>query len=442
VSPPETQLEASAPEDFVMRRATGRGQIEPHPIRVPAAGEPGTVPVVAVRLFNFDIDDDTVKEDHRNWLKDNVVTAFKKSSDSEVLLQGTSSQSGANDYNLQLSKRRVEAVKRFLTSQGVPAGGIDTSFTGEELSTSTSSEDPRDRAVVVVLEPGQITPVRFRQHAKLDGFEASTSPNRMDSLLLAVGDLKQVDIDDPEAVGFLLTQHPAFATPIPAISPIVNPFRVRGVGAGATVLEAWDPGRTLLMSEMEVIVKPAKTLRIAFHIVSDTAGHSTRRGSSNINDNFNAVNNVYFPQSGLRFVWDGSVKVIRVPFDLGPKVEAVQGKGGRDWDAIVAQGDKTANVRVYFVHDFDFTDTEKEELGGADPSGDCMIGDDTPVNLELKTIAHEIGHCLGLEHQDNDDFHLMSTSRTNPGLVIDHQEADIINPFPRPTTPRPRLHRR
>src|SRR4051794_37192724 len=97
--PVAAQLEASAPEGYIMRHATGRGQIEPHPIRLPAGGEPGTVPIVAVRLFNFDIDDDTVKEDHRNWLKENVVTAFKKSSDSEVLLQGTSSQSGANDYN-------------------------------------------------------------------------------------------------------------------------------------------------------------------------------------------------------------------------------------------------------------------------------------------------------------------------------------------------------
>ena len=89
----------------------------------------------------------------------------------------------------------------------------------------------------------------------------------------------------------------------------------------------------------------------------------------------------------------------------------------------------TQRQKKRFVHDFDFSDTEKEELGGVDhiPGRDAMVGDDTPPNLEIKTLCHEVGHLLGLVHVSNDN-QLLGTSRINPGLRISRQEADKINP--------------
>src|SRR5689334_20333241 len=51
----------------IMRHPTGPGKIEVSPTNV----TPGVPLVLSARLFNFDIDDATVKQEHRDWLDDN-----------------------------------------------------------------------------------------------------------------------------------------------------------------------------------------------------------------------------------------------------------------------------------------------------------------------------------------------------------------------------------
>ena len=62
------------------------------------------------------------------------------------------SQLGAADYNRELSRRREENVKHFLTSRGVSPGRLTTTFSGEDLSTSRLEDDEHDRAVGVWLQ--------------------------------------------------------------------------------------------------------------------------------------------------------------------------------------------------------------------------------------------------------------------------------------------------
>ena len=121
----------------------------------------------------------------------------------------------------------------------------------------------------------------------------------------------------------------------------------------------------------------------------------------------------------------------------------MQGEPSDEWKSIVSRGDPGASVRIFYVHDFDFTDTAKEEIGGADfiPGRDGMVGDDTPVNLEVKAVAHEVGHILGLEHVD-DGNRLMGTDRVNAGLNLNREDADLFNPTPPGPPRRPRVQRR
>jgi outer membrane protein OmpA-like peptidoglycan-associated protein len=61
-----------------------------------------------VLLFNFDFDDDAVKAEHKAWLTEHAVPSLK-ATNKRVVLRGIASKIGDQQYNLQLSKRRVEA---------------------------------------------------------------------------------------------------------------------------------------------------------------------------------------------------------------------------------------------------------------------------------------------------------------------------------------------
>jgi len=423
-----------------MGRPTGPGKIESLASNAAPVPAPGARAGLAARLFNFDIDDARLKPEHQNWLRSNVVAAFQRSPGSGLFLQGSASRSGANGYNLELSRRRVEAVSRFLADQGVPAGQILTSFTGEELSSSRSSEDERDRAVTAVLLSTPATPVRFRPHAPRDGFEESPDRSRqLDRLTIGVGETKDVDIDNGGAVGVLTTGNPAIASVRPNSLPIQSSVTVLGTGGGSTLIEARDPSGAILLARLLVVVKPPVRHAIAIHVVRDNAGHSSQRGTSSIQQIVTEMNDIYRRQANVSLVWDGSVNLVTVERDLGDKVESVQDNPSEEWLAITSLGAPGARCRVFFVHDFDFSDTAKEELGGVDriPGQDAMIGDDTPQRLETKAVAHEVGHLLGLRHAAPDQ--LMGTDRVNAGLRLSAAEADLLNPTPGPPLVIPQI---
>ena len=150
-----------------MKKATG-------PAKVEASVTPQGSPVsgVVALLFNFDFDDAAVKPEHQNWLAENLVPPLRADPGQRVFLRGMASQAGNANYNLQLSRRRVEAVRTFLISQGAKPPQIVTSFTGENLSTSKFADDERDRAIEVIFE-ASTGPIRFERMIPveaLDGF--------------------------------------------------------------------------------------------------------------------------------------------------------------------------------------------------------------------------------------------------------------------------------
>src|SRR5262249_57954358 len=107
-------------------------------------------------LFNFDIDDDRGKLEHKFWLEENVVPVAAGSAFAQVFLKGSASRSGAAWYNDKLSQRRVDAVRRYLEGQGVSPGRIALNWVGEAEAAGRGvkdgSEDERDRAVSVLLK--------------------------------------------------------------------------------------------------------------------------------------------------------------------------------------------------------------------------------------------------------------------------------------------------
>jgi outer membrane protein OmpA-like peptidoglycan-associated protein len=85
-----------------MKKPTGPAKIDV--FDVPGSG-------IAALLFNFDFDDEAVKPEHRAWLIEHADPSLQ-ATDKRVFLRGIASQAGDRNYNLDLSKRRVQAVRK------------------------------------------------------------------------------------------------------------------------------------------------------------------------------------------------------------------------------------------------------------------------------------------------------------------------------------------
>lgn len=80
----------------------------------------------------FDFDRDLIKPTERAKL-DRTVKLVKENKGTKVALRldGHTDSIGSNQYNLALGERRAIAVKRYLVSQGIPAGDIVVNSFGE-----------------------------------------------------------------------------------------------------------------------------------------------------------------------------------------------------------------------------------------------------------------------------------------------------------------------
>src|SRR5215813_13573192 len=102
-----------------MLRPTGPGKIRVLKIRDGAAPPvPTTFNNVASAtsiqavLYNFDIDGDTLKREHREWLKEHVVPQLGNPQVT-IKLTGEASRTGSDDHNFDLSRRRVAQAVSF-----------------------------------------------------------------------------------------------------------------------------------------------------------------------------------------------------------------------------------------------------------------------------------------------------------------------------------------
>lgn len=89
----------------------------------------------------FDFDKSVIKPGGKAAL-DGLVTELSKVNVETLIAVGHTDAIGTEAYNQALSLRRVEAVKAYLVSKGVPAGQIKTEGKGE--SQPVASNQTRD----------------------------------------------------------------------------------------------------------------------------------------------------------------------------------------------------------------------------------------------------------------------------------------------------------
>jgi hypothetical protein len=124
---------------------------------------------VDIYLFNFAINGDQLRPQHIKYLDDffgdeMLFYVFQSNNMSwNATIHGEASRSGTDTYNLGLSNRRCESVRRYLLTPIVPKGGgfmptkiravrIATDPRGEKLATSVGNEADWDRKVILRLQ--------------------------------------------------------------------------------------------------------------------------------------------------------------------------------------------------------------------------------------------------------------------------------------------------
>lgn len=92
-----------------------------------------------------------------------VARALSTAGGSSILIEGHTDADGSNEYNLELSRLRAEAVRSVLVSGGVPSNRIETQGYGETrpiASNRSSSGKAQNRRVEIVLQGSAVTPAR------------------------------------------------------------------------------------------------------------------------------------------------------------------------------------------------------------------------------------------------------------------------------------------
>ena len=101
----------------------------------------------------FDWDDAGIKPVAAPIL-DNAIDEYRSTFQGRVLIAGHADRSGPAGYNVGLSRRRVDNVRRYFTERGVPTGAIIAGACGESLplvETRDGARDARNRRVEIMI---------------------------------------------------------------------------------------------------------------------------------------------------------------------------------------------------------------------------------------------------------------------------------------------------
>lgn len=128
----------------------------PPPPPAPAAA-PAPAPTIS-RNFTvfFDFDQSTLSADAQSVLQ-NVARDAKAGNIVAINVSGHADTSGSQEYNERLSRRRAEAVREYLMSQGLGTAQIQVEAKGETdllVPTADGVREPSNRRAVIVFPQG------------------------------------------------------------------------------------------------------------------------------------------------------------------------------------------------------------------------------------------------------------------------------------------------
>lgn len=96
--------------------------------------------VLANRSVYFDFDSYTVRADGKAVVE-NHSAYLVKNKGRQILIQGNTDDRGGSEYNLALGQKRAEAVRKAMTTLGVPESQIEAVSLGKEKPKATGSNE-------------------------------------------------------------------------------------------------------------------------------------------------------------------------------------------------------------------------------------------------------------------------------------------------------------
>ena len=96
--------------------------------------------VLANRSIYFDLDSYVVRADGKPVVENHSAYLAKNKSRA-ILIQGNTDERGSSEYNLALGQKRAEAVRKAMTTLGVPESQIEAVSLGKEKPKATGSNE-------------------------------------------------------------------------------------------------------------------------------------------------------------------------------------------------------------------------------------------------------------------------------------------------------------
>lgn len=175
-------------------------------------------------------------------------------------------------------------------------------------------------------------------------------------------------------------------------------------------------------------MRPEKRVEVDFYFVSDTAGHSTSRNFTDVDELIDAMNAVWTPQANIVFE-KGLVTSCTVIGDLGTEVVYSSNPAFNEWDDVVATATGSGDVSVFFIWTLDKYPPSAWGSPEASAFGPDILMQDSITGEDGLTLAHENGHVFGIagDYSSPSD-QLMSSDPTTRGCKIIQSEVDQANP--------------
>jgi hypothetical protein len=372
-------------------------------------------------LYNYDIGGDAPKHRHTEWLMEHVVPQLCNPQ-VKITVKGEASRTGSDAFNMALSKRRVDAIIRYLRAHGPVNADILAWARGEEDARLAGEEDKTEdemfRAVWVKVEHSahRLVPVRFSRYFPLDipnasmndGFDKTADPPWI--LVRPEDGFRLLQVENAEGLTLVSNRKPvaepqllAGPTPGPVrINRSPQPFRIMAGILGDAEIQAVD-AKGRIHARLQVSVLPRLTVSCAFHYISNPRYGTRTRQRGDEAAFLDMLNEIWGKQANIAFEQlpgNASQPPIKMDDDLGDEIQR-----GRDFDTVVAHADDNARFNVFFVREVE-TDEEGTRHNGVltDTAealttlgqGRCVFEDN--VDTVDVDIAHEAGHALTLDH--------------------------------------------
>ena len=212
-----------------------------------------------------------------------------------------------------------------------------------------------------------------------------------------------------------------------ALQPNDRIFKLRGASKGNAKLQAKN-GAGVTVVELEVDTKDRKTVRVTFNFVRDSAGHHTKRASASAAHWVNTMNYIYSGQANINPI----LRLTRsraATVDLGPQVMWTSGADS-EWDTVTALGDAGADMNYFLVWEYeqDATPTVDNTDAGT-LAANCIFEDKAGKQIGV-TMAHEMGHYLGVDDHYNaaSKIDLMYGITDQRGINLRKSDVNTMNP--------------